>query len=95
MPANVPISGSLTMDNLAASLTVHEQLVFQEVTALTVDKTQIRNLVTTIDQPNQLGALAICASGAQCAGTKLFSTTVYISGSKSAVDVYRLQLPGK
>ncbi len=90
MPANVPISGTLTMDNLAASLTAHEQLVFQEVTALTADATQVQNLVTTVSQPNQLGALAICASGANSAGTKLFSTTAYISGAKSAVDVYRL-----
>jgi hypothetical protein len=90
MPANVPITGTLTMDNLAASLTVHEQLMFQQVTALKVDLIQVRNLVTTVDQPDQLGALAICAKGAQSAGTKLFSTTAYISGVKSAVDVYRL-----
>jgi hypothetical protein len=90
MSANIPILGTLTMDNLASSLTVHEQLVFQEVTALTVDTTRVGNLVTTVDQPNELGALAICASGAQSAGTKLFSTNAYISGVKSAVDVYRL-----
>ncbi len=90
MPTDVPISGTLTMDVLAASLTTNEQLNFQEVTALAADSTQVQNLVTTKDQPNQLGALSLCATGATSPGTKLFSTTVYISSEKKAVDVYRL-----
>lgn len=78
------------MEKLAASLTVHEELMFQEVTDLVADKAQARNLVTTVDQADQLGALAICAKGARSDGTKLFSTTAYVAGAESSVDVYRL-----
>jgi hypothetical protein len=90
MAGTVPVSGDLTMDNLAATLTRREQLAFEQVTALSIDPAQTRNLVTTVSQPQQLGALSICAAGAVSQGTKILSTTVYISGAKTNIDLYRL-----
>jgi hypothetical protein len=90
MAGTVPVSGDLTMDNLAATLTRREQTAFEQVTALSIDSTQARNLVTTVNQPQQLGALSICAAGAASQGTKILSTTVYISGAKTNIDLYRL-----
>ncbi|MGD0521246.1 MAG: hypothetical protein ABSA48_08335 [Terracidiphilus sp.] len=82
------------MSDLAALLTEKEQLNFTQLTALTVDPSAgtKRNLATFIDQPNQLGALSICASGAASVGTKVLSTTAYVSGSQTKIDVYRLPL---
>jgi hypothetical protein len=90
MAGTIPVPGNLTMGNLAADLTRREQLAFEQVTALSIDPTQVRNLVTTVSQPQQLGALSICAAGAASQGTKVLSTTVYISGTKTNIDLYRL-----
>ncbi|HTC47854.1 MAG TPA: hypothetical protein VK722_11060 [Candidatus Aquilonibacter sp.] len=90
MAGTVPISGDLTMDDLAATLTRREQSAFEQVTALTIDPAQTRNLVTTVSQPQQLGALSICAAGAASQGTKILSTTAYISGTKTNINLYRL-----
>jgi hypothetical protein len=90
MAGTVPVSGDLTMDDLAATLTRREQSAFEQVTALTIDPAQTRNLVTTVSQPQQLGALSICAAGAASQGTKILSTTAYISGTKTNINLYRL-----
>ncbi len=80
------------MVDLAATLTAEEQSQFEQMTALAVDPAAARNLATFIAQPAQLGELSICASGAVSAGTKVLSTTAYISGVKTKIDVYRLPL---
>lgn len=85
-----PVSGDLTMAELAATLTRREQLAFEQVTALTFDPAQARNLATTVAQVQQLGALSVCVAGAANNGTKVLSTTVYVSGTKTAIDLYRL-----
>lgn len=92
MAGTVPVSGKLTMENLAATLTRREQSAFEQVTALAVDPTKTRNLVTTVSQDQQLGALSICAAGAASEGTKVLTATVYISGNKTDIDLYRLPL---
>jgi hypothetical protein len=89
MAGTVPVSGRLSMQDLAATLTLREQLDFEQVTGLTVDPTQLRNLVTTVDQLDQLGALVVCAAGAVQDGTKILSTIVYISGDQTEIDLYR------
>jgi|HubBroStandDraft_4_1064222.scaffolds.fasta_scaffold51368_2 hypothetical protein len=89
MAGTIPVSGDLTMVNLAATLTRREQTAFEQVTALSIDPTQTRNLVTTVSQTQQLGALSICAAGAANQGTKILSTTAYISGAKTNIDLYR------
>jgi len=89
MAGTVPVSGSLSMEDLAATLTKNEQLGFEQVTALSIDSAQARNLVTTISQAQQLGALSICAAGSVSTGTKILSTIVYISGIKTNIDLYR------
>lgn len=93
MAGTVPVSGDLSMANLAATLTRREQLAFEQVTALTIDSTQARNLVTMVSQTRQLGAISICAAGTPSAGTKILSTAAYISGTKKNVDLFRLPLP--
>jgi hypothetical protein len=89
LAGTVPVSGDLTMENLAATLTRREQLAFEQVTTLSIDPTQARNLVTTVSQSQQLGALSICAAGATNQGTKVLSTTAYISGAQTNIDLYR------
>jgi len=92
MLGTVPVGGNYSMSDLADLLTAQEQLDQSQVTALTVDTAvgSKGNLVTFISQPNQLGCLAICASEATSSGTKVLSTTAYISGAQTKIDVYRL-----
>jgi hypothetical protein len=92
MAGTIPAGGNLTMENLAASLTNEEKLGFEQLTALTADAAATRNLATFINQDTTLGALAVVASGAASQGTKVLSTTIYIGGTMTAVDVYRLPL---
>ncbi len=92
MAGTIPADGNMTMDTLAASLTCEEQLGFEQLTALTADTTATRNLATFVNQEKRLGGLAVVARGAASPGTKILSTTVYVSGAKTAVDVYRLPL---
>lgn len=87
-----PVSGDLSMENLAASLTTYEQLVFEKVSVLKADATSSKNILTLEDCPDQLGALFICKAGGASGGNKLFTTTAFISGHKLDVDVYRLPL---
>ncbi len=84
-----PISGTLTMVGLAATLTKYEQLGFLQVPGLTVDPNQVRNLATTVAQERQLGVLSICTAEAAHAGTKILTTTAYISGVTTMIDLYR------
>ncbi|MGD0831889.1 MAG: hypothetical protein ABR907_13155 [Terracidiphilus sp.] len=93
MVGTLPVSGSLTMESLAATLTKYEQ-DFAQLIALDVDTAagSKGNLATFKAQDNQLGALAIVASGASSTGTKILSPTVYISGTQTKIDVYRLDL---
>ena len=90
MVVTFPVAGNLSTQDLAATLTSAEQLNFEQLTALTFDTTQARNLATFISQSNQLGKLAIVAKGAASQGTKILSTTVYISSAKMGINVYRL-----
>jgi hypothetical protein len=92
MVGTSPVSGDLPMDGLAATLTAEELGQFEQLTALAVDPASARNLATFISQPTQLGELSICASGAASPGTKILSTTAYISGKQAKIDVYRLAL---
>ncbi len=92
----VPQPGDLSMGDLADRLTQKEQDNFTQLTGLTMDSTAgvQRNLATFIAQDNQLGQLAIVARDTASVGTKLFSTTAYILGAPTAVDVYRGTLNG-
>ena len=90
MTGTVPVAGELSLANLSASLTYHEQLEFLRVTALVVDPAQPRNLVTFVDEQNDLGPIAVCAKDATSPGTKLFTTNIYVEKTKTDVDVYRL-----
>jgi hypothetical protein len=94
MAGTFPVNGNYSVDDLANYLTTKEQLDFTQLTALTIDSTtgHQRNLATFVAQPNQLGPIAICAKGANSPGTKLFSTTAYISNAQTSIDVYRLAL---
>jgi hypothetical protein len=89
MAGTVPISGNLSMADLADRLTKQEQLGFQQVTGLAIDPTQVRNLVTTVSQENQLGVLTVVAKGAASTGTKVLSTSAYVSGTATDIDLYR------
>lgn len=94
MAGTLPAPGDKSMLDLAGYLTQKEQLDFLQLTALTVDPAPAanRNLATYINQDAQLGALAIVAQAAASQGTRILSTTAYISGTKTDIDVYRLPL---
>jgi hypothetical protein len=96
MVGTVPVPGNLSMSDLAAWLTDKEQLNFTQLTALAIDPAggSTGNLGTFIAQANQLGALSIVAAGAPAPaqGTKVLSTTAYIGGKQTKIDVYRLAL---
>ncbi len=92
MAGTIPVAGNLSIEDMAATLTSHEQLAFEQVTGLMVDPTRPRNLVTTVAQMHQLGPLDLCPSGQPSHGTRILSTTVYILGERTAVDLFRLPL---
>jgi predicted esterase YcpF (UPF0227 family) len=94
MLGTIPAPGDLSMLDLGGYLTTKEQLNFAQLTALTVDPAagSTRNMATYIDQPAQLGAITIVAKGASSEGTKILSTTAFISGTKTDIDLYRLPL---
>ncbi len=89
MAGEITVSGNLTMENLAATLTKLEQVGFEQVTGLAIDPAQVRNRVTTVAQTQQLGVLSICTAGAAHDGTKILTAKVYISGVTKAIDLYR------
>jgi hypothetical protein len=93
MVGTIPVSGGLTMEVLAATLTRNEQ-DFAQLTALAVDPASgsNRNLATFIASDGGLGELAICAKGGTSQGTKVLSATVLVSNTKTDIDVYRLPL---
>jgi hypothetical protein len=92
MAETVSITGSLTMEILASTLSAREQRMNELLTALKVDPAGVDNLADFVDnqQPVQQGLLTICASGAAPKGVKVLSTTAYVSSKKTAIDVYRL-----
>jgi len=98
MVGTIPAPGDMSMSGLAAYLTDKEQLNFTQLTELTVDPAAEKklNMATYIAHPDQLGALLICASGKKpdqkTDTTAPLPTTAYISGSKTAIDIYRLPL---
>jgi hypothetical protein len=98
MVGDFPAPGNMSMSGLAAYLTDKEQLNLAQVTKLVVDPAAEKksNIATYIAQPDQLGAVLICASGAKpdqtTDTTPPLSTTAYISGIKTAIDIYRLPL---
>jgi alcohol dehydrogenase YqhD (iron-dependent ADH family) len=81
------------MDDLAATLSRNEQ-DFAQLTGLEIDKKSSvpQNLATFIAQDDQLGLLSICASGTASDGTKIISTTAYVSGTPTNIDVCRQPL---
>ncbi len=89
MAGTIPVSGTLTMNALADALNRHEQLTFEKVTGLAIDPTQARNLITTVAQDQQLGAISIFAAGAPQPGNKILATTAYISGVETLIEIYR------
>jgi hypothetical protein len=96
MLGTIPEPGDLSMSDLAARLTNKEQLDLVRLTALNVDPAaaSTRNLATFVDEQNQLGALSICAKGGASSGTKILSTTAFVSNTKTEIDVYRLPAAG-
>lgn len=80
------------MDGLARELSRNEDTGTQ-LTALKIDPNPAlkRNSATFVKNDDLLGPLAICACGAASpGGAKVLSTTAYISGKQTKIDVYRL-----
>ncbi|HWG21345.1 MAG TPA: hypothetical protein VG225_12515 [Terracidiphilus sp.] len=90
MAGTIPVAGDMKVENLAATLTTEEQLKFERLTVLEVDPNKVGNLATFENEPKRKGALAIVARGVNSPGIKILSPTVFISGTKTDVDVYRL-----
>jgi hypothetical protein len=89
---DIPADGSWTMDALADAIISNEQWGHAKLTALKMDQgsNPVTNVCTFIAWHSPIGALSIVAAGAQSAGQKLFSASIYASGNPTNVDVYRL-----
>ena len=94
MVGMVPIAGSYSMNDIANTITRHEQLGFAKLTALFADlNLPGQNLATFIPCNTQFGAVAIVATGTSSPGTPIITnTTIYVNSTKTAVDVYHLPL---
>lgn len=98
MPSTIPIdNGKLTMDDLATTISDYEQDNQKVLVTLSTDTANSRNLAGFDPQPYgvTLGLISIVATGASAptGGTKIqANNTIYISGTLTAVDVYRLPL---
>ena len=90
MTGTVPVSGQLSMQQLADTLTKYEQLDFQRVTGLVADHANSRNLVTFTPESQRLGRIAIFATGNASSGTKFLSAIALISGAETHIDLCRL-----
>lgn len=89
----VPAPGNFSLSELANELSFQEQVNYTQLTALVFDPTGIQNLATYIARTVPITNLAIVPTGTSSIGTAISSnTTIYVSGSKTAVDVYRLPL---
>jgi hypothetical protein len=91
MTGKIPVSGDLTMEGLAATLNRNED-DFTQLTALGIDPNPNlkRNGAEFIPSSDLLGPLTICPKGETAQGTKIISTTAYVSGVQTEIDVYRL-----
>ncbi len=92
MTGTVPVSGQLSLQQLADTLTKYEQYDFQRVTGLVADHAGSRNLVTLTPEPQRLGRIAVASTGSTGSGVKFLSAIVYVSGVETHVDLYRLPI---
>jgi len=90
----VPVPGNLSLSDLANELSYQEAVNFTQLTALTADPTTVsRNLATYKNRTTPITNLAIVPTDTGSPGTAITAnTTIYVSGTKTAVDVYRLPL---
>jgi hypothetical protein len=90
----VPAPGNLSLSDLANELSFQEQVNFTQLTALTFDPTNTsQNLATYKVRTAPITNLAIVSTGTNSPGTGITTNaTIYVSGTKTAVDVYRLPL---
>jgi len=93
MVGTFSVDGNLSMADLAATLTRNEQ-DFARLTVLAIDTKpgSTQNLATFENADDQLGMLAVVGRGATSDGQKIMSPTVYIKGTKTDIDIYRLPL---
>lgn len=92
MAGTYPLDASLTLQQISDSLTTHEQLTVEQLTAFGVDTSAAipRNLATFINRSEDTGALLVVVAGAAASGTKILDNkTAFVSGKKLQVDVYR------
>ena len=93
MVGEIPVPGSNSMADTANAITRNEQDGFTELTTLVADPKSTNNLANFIASTVQYGAVSIVHTGTSSPGTAIITnTTIYVSGAKTAVDVYRLPL---
>jgi len=93
MLGQIPVAGSGSMADTANAITRNEELGFAQLTALGADPNSTNNLATFVASTVQYGAVSIVPTGASSPGTAItINTTIYVSGTKTAVDVYHLPL---
>lgn len=93
MLGQIPVDGSGTMADTANAITRNEQLGFVQLTALVANPNSTNNLATFVASTVQYGAVSIVPTGTKSPGTAITTnTTIYVSGTKTAVDVYHLPL---
>ncbi len=90
----VPAPGNLTSSDLANELSFQEQSDFTRLTGLVADSNNVgQNLANFTQRTVPITYLAIVPTGTPSTGTAFITnTTVYISGTLTSVDVYRLPI---
>jgi len=93
MLGQIPVAGSGSMADTANAITRNEQLGFAQLTDLIADPNSTNNLATFMISTVQFGAVSIVPAGTISPGTAIVTNTnIYVSGVKTAVDVYHLPL---
>lgn len=93
MTGTVSIAGNLDLATLSDTITQHEQWSSVQLTGLVADNKSTDNLATFNARTTPIGGAAIVPTGTSSPGTAITTnTTIYVSGTKTAVDVYHLPL---
>jgi hypothetical protein len=93
MTGTIPIAGNLDLATLSATITQHEQWSKVQLTGLVADNASTNNLATFDARTTPIGGAAIVPTGTSSPGTAMTTNaTIYVSGVKTAVDVYHRPL---
>jgi hypothetical protein len=91
MPGTYPLDSNFTITQLADTITEFEGWDRSALTVLAADESASKTMATYTARTQEIGGIAVVSTGADSAGTLLLKNkSVYIQGTLTAVDIYRL-----